>query len=99
MALFGHAYVLSRIIANQKPESEDAIITTVSQEEDINKKLHVAIQATYLFADDIKYSTQKDDGPKYNINWFIYRWPIHKYSETLDSLLTDGVLHHSSSGA
>lgn len=34
--MFGLADALSRLITNQKQESEDAIISTLSLEEDIN---------------------------------------------------------------
>ncbi|CAH8507909.1 unnamed protein product [Schistosoma rodhaini] len=97
---FGQADVLSRLIANQKQESEDSIIATISLEEDIHQILQVAINATPLSAEDIRRYTQEDGGLKRIISYLEHGWPAHidnknieQYAHRRNSLsLVDGCL-------
>ncbi|CAH8601572.1 unnamed protein product [Schistosoma rodhaini] len=97
---FGQADVLSRLIANQKQESEDSIIATISLEEDIHQILQVAIKATPLSAEDIRRYTQEDGELKRIISYLEHGWPSHidnknieQYAHRRNSLsLVDGCL-------
>ncbi|KAK4468997.1 hypothetical protein MN116_000139 [Schistosoma mekongi] len=74
---FGHADILSRLIATQKFENEDVIIATVSLEDDIHHILQTSIQATPLSAVDIKSITKTDDELQNIIRYLLCGWPPH----------------------
>ncbi|VDP24933.1 unnamed protein product [Schistosoma curassoni] len=58
---FEKADALSRLIENQKQESEDSIIATISLEEDIQQLLQVTIKSPPLSTEDVKRHTQEND--------------------------------------
>ncbi|CAH8569735.1 unnamed protein product [Schistosoma turkestanicum] len=74
---FGHADVLSRLIATQKFENEDVIIATVSLEDDIHHILQTSIQATPLSAMDVKSTTRTDEELQTIIRYLLCGWPPH----------------------
>nr|AAW27509.1 SJCHGC07189 protein [Schistosoma japonicum] len=74
---FGHADVLSRLIATQKFDNEDVVIATVSLEDDIHHILQTSIQATPLSAIDVKSTTRTDEELQTIIRYLLCGWPPH----------------------